>query len=354
MSLAIAGIRFRPGALFGRKRIGKLVLRGGEMNVGRLVVEAAKDWLDDKAPRLGAALSYYTAFSLPPLLVALIGIAGIAFGADVVSDRLVEQMGGLMGSESAELLGNAIAEARQTTGTGWAVGLGVVVLVIAASGVFAQLQDALNTIWDVRPQPGGGIWRLLQKRLLSLAAVLGAGFLLLVSLAVSTATAALAELAGSIESLAPFVAVLDIAISLLVVTALFALIFKYLPDVTIKWGDVWVGASITSVLFIVGKFAIGFYLGTSDVGSAYGVAGSLIIILVWIYYSALIVFFGAEFTQVWAQRHDGAATPVAGAESAFSGTREVSARQQHRESAPGWMVLGAFFSGWLLGRRRSK
>lgn len=323
------------------------------MNVDRLVVNAAKDWIEDKAPRLGAALSYYTAFSLPPLLVALIGIAGIAFGAEVVSDRLVEQMRGLVGAESADLLGDAIAEAQQTTGTGWAVALGVGVLVIAASGVFAQLQDALNTIWDVQPQPGGGIWRLLQKRLLSLAAVLGAGFLLLVSLAVSTATAALAELAGSIESLAPFVAVMDVAISLLVVTVLFALIFKFLPDVRIKWRDVWLGAFITAGLFIVGKFAIGFYLGTSDVGSAYGVAGSLIIIMVWIYYSALIVFFGAELTQVWTKRHEASVPPVTGAERADSSNAGLSARRPQGEPAPGWMVLGAFVSGWLLGRRRS-
>jgi membrane protein len=321
------------------------------MNIGRLVVDAGKDWLEDKAPRLGAALSYYTAFSLPPLLVALIGIAGIAFGADVVSDRLVEQMRGLVGAESADLLGDAIAEAQQTTGTGWAVALGVAVLVIAASGVFAQLQDALNTIWDVQPKPGGGIWRLVQKRLLSLAAVLGAGFLLLVSLAVSTATAALAELAGGVESLAPFVAVMDVAISLLVVTVLFALIFKFLPDVRIKWRDVWLGALITAGLFIIGKFAIGFYLGTSDVGSAYGVAGSLIIIMVWIYYSALIVFFGAELTQVWTKRHEVSVAPVEGAERSASGAG--GPRQPQGEPAPGWMVLGAFLSGWLLGRRRS-
>ncbi|MGH8957215.1 MAG: YihY/virulence factor BrkB family protein [Acidimicrobiia bacterium] len=323
------------------------------MNLGRLLIDAAKDWMDDKAPRLGAALSYYTAFSLPPLLVALIGIAGVALGADVVTERIVDQMGGLVGSESAELLGTAIAEARQTTGTGWAVALGVGLLIIAASGVFAQLQDALNTIWEVQAKPGGGIWRLVQKRLLSLAAVLGAGFLLLVSLAVSAATAALVDLAGSVQSLAPFVAALDLVVSLLVITVLFALIFKFLPDVRIKWGDVWIGALITAVLFIAGKFAIGFYLGTSDVGSAYGVAGSLIIIMVWIYYSSLIVFFGAELTQVWSKRHERAVQPVAGAEPA-SPRSKVAPTQSQNEPAPAWLVLGAFASGWLLGRRRSK
>ena len=322
------------------------------MHLGQIVVAAARDWLDDKAPRLAAALSYYTAFSLPPLLVALIGIAGIAFGADLVSARIVDQMGGLVGTESAELLGSAIAEARQTTGTGWAVALGVAVLLVAASGVFAQLQDALNTIWDVQPKPGGGVWRLIQKRLLSLAAVLGAGFLLLVSLAVSAATAAMADLARNIQSLAPFVTILDVVVSLLVITALFALIFKYLPDVRIKWRDVWIGAFITACLFIAGKYAIGFYLGTSDVGSAYGVAGSLIIIMVWIYYSSLIVFFGAELTQIWTKRKEGFVRPVVGAEVA-AGSQDKRHPGQKSE-APGVLVLGAFFTGWLLGRRRPK
>jgi membrane protein len=331
------------GALVGTRR---------KMHLGQVAVAAARDWIDDKAPRLAAALSYYTAFSLPPLLVALIGIAGVAFGAEEVSARIVHQMGGLVGTESAELLGSAITEARQTTGTGWAVALGVAVLLVAASGVFAQLQDALNTIWDVQPKPGGGIWHLIQKRLLSLAAVLGAGFLLLVSLAVSAATAAMADLARNMESLAPFVTILDVVVSLLVITALFALIFKYLPDVRIKWRDVWIGAFITACLFIAGKYAIGFYLGTSDVGSAYGVAGSLIIIMVWIYYSSLIVFFGAELTQIWTKRKKKFVTPVGGAELA-TGSQDRRHRPQQKE-APGVLVLGAFFTGWLLGRRRPK
>jgi membrane protein len=318
-----------------------------------LVVAAAKDWMDDKAPRLAAALSYYTAFSLPPLLVTLIGIAGLVFGADAVRQRIVDQLGGLVGAESAQLLGDAIAEARQTTGTGWAVALGAILLVIAASGVFAQLQDALNTIWEVKPKTGGGIWGLIQKRLLSIAAVVGAGFLLLVSLAVSAATAALVDMARNVESLAPFLTVLDILLSLSVITLLFALIFKFLPDVRIRWRDVWVGALITAGLFVAGKFAIGFYLGTSDVGSAYGVAGSLIIVLVWIYYSSLIVFFGAEFTQVWTRRKERSVQPVAGAEPAPAGTGG-DVRWEHPNEAPGVLVLGAFVAGLLAGRRRDK
>lgn len=319
----------------------------------RILLDAAKDWRDDKAPRLAAALSYYTAFSLPPLLVALVGIAGVVFGADVVSRRIVEQISGLIGPESAQLLNNAINEARQTTGTGWAVAIGVIVLIFGASGVFGQLQEALNTIWEVQPKPGKGLWRLIQKRLLSFAAVLGAGFLLLVSLAVSAGIGALVELAGNIGRLAPFLGVLDVIVSLLVITVLFALIFMYLPDVHIKWRDVWVGALITAGLFVVGKFAIGLYLGTSDVGSAYGVAGSLIIILVWIYYSSLIVFFGAEFTQVWSNRKKGKAQVVAGAEPLPVSPATMPQRPP-RQEAPGVVVLGAFISGWLAGRSRSK
>lgn len=318
----------------------------------QMLVKAAKDWLDDKAPRLAAALSYYTAFSLPPLLVALVGIAGLAFGADVVSERIVDQVSGLIGPESAQLLGDAISEARRTTGTGWALAIGLIVLVFGASGVFGQLQDALNTIWEVQPKAGGGVWGMVQKRLLSFAAVLGAGFLLLVSLAVSAAIGALVDLAGNIKRLAPFLSVLDVIVSLLVITVLFALIFMYLPDVQIRWRDVWVGAFITAGLFVAGKFAIGLYLGTSDVGSAYGVAGSLIIILVWIYYSSLIVFFGAEFTQVWSSRRVGAARPVAGAQPAPAAAANTD--RVPRREVPGVVVLGAFISGWLAGRARSK
>lgn len=282
----------------------------------QMLVKAAKDWMEDKAPRLAASLSYYTVFSLPPLLVVLVGIAGIAFGEDAVRNRMVAQISGLVGPESAQLLGEAIGEARRSTGTGWALAVGVLILVFAAAGVFGQLQDAQNTIWEVPTRPGGGLWGFAKKRLLSLGAVLGAGFLLLVSLAVSTATGALVDLAGGIERFGPFLAILDTGVSLVVITALFALIFMYLPDVEIKWRDVWVGAFVTACLFVAGKFAIELYIATSNVGSAYGAAGSLIIILVWIYYSSMIVFFGAELTQVWSSRDEASSRPVPGAESA--------------------------------------
>ncbi|HEX2421014.1 MAG TPA: YihY/virulence factor BrkB family protein [Acidimicrobiia bacterium] len=277
--------------------------------LGRVVVSAGKDWLDDKAPRLAAALSYYTAFSLPPLLVLLIGIGGFVYGTDVVQERLMNQIGQLVGDNSALLLDHAISEA-QTTGTGAAVLIGVGALLLGATGVFGQLQDALNTIWEASPRKAGGLWRIIRSRLLSLAAVFGTGFLLLVSLAVSAAIGGIIDIAGQIDLLEPFLIVIDLVTSAGVITVLFALMFKFLPDVEIAWRDVWFGAFVTAVLFVIGKFGIGLYLSMSDVGSAYGAAGSLIIILAWIYYSALILFFGAELTQAWAAERGRSSRPL--------------------------------------------
>ena len=272
---------------------------GGIKGLGRLFITAGKDWLEDKAPRLAAALSYYTAFSLPPLLVLLVGIGGFVLGTDVVRERLRDQIGQLVGDDSALLLDQAVSEA-QTSGRGLAVVIGIGALLLGATGVFGQLQDALNTIWEASPQKAGGLWRLIRSRLLSLAAVFGTAFLLLVSLAVSAAIGGIIDMAGQVDTLEPFLIVIDLVTSVAMITVLFALMFKFLPDVEIAWRDVWFGAVVTAVLFVIGKFGIGLYLSTSEVGSAYGAAGSLIIILAWIYYSALILFFGAELTQAWA------------------------------------------------------
>ena len=265
----------------------------------RIFVSAGKDWLDDKAPRLAAALSYYTAFSLTPLLVLLVGIGGLVLGTDLVQERLMNQIGQLVGDDSAVLLDEAVREA-QSTGTCAAVVVGVGALLLGATGVFGQLQDALNTIWEASPKKASGMWGLIRSRLLSLAAVFGTAFLLLVSLAVSAAIGGIIDMAGEIDTLEPFLVGIDLITSTAMITVLFALMFKFLPDVEIAWRDVWFGAFVTAVLFVIGKFGIGLYLSMSDVGSAYGAAGSLIIILAWIYYSALILFFGAELTQAWA------------------------------------------------------
>ncbi|HKY46847.1 MAG TPA: YihY/virulence factor BrkB family protein [Acidimicrobiia bacterium] len=278
-------------------------------SIPRLLVAAARDFMEDKAPRLAAALSYYTAFSLPPLLVAVIGVAGLVYGVDEVRERILAQVADLVGTDSAATLGEAVTHAQQSTGSGVALVLGLFTLLVGATGAFGQLQEALNTIWEVEPKKGAGIWRLVRSRLLSFGTILGTGFLLLVSLALSAAIGALVEVAGGFDWMAPYLAALDVVASMIVITCLFALIFKVLPDTKIEWRDVWVGAGLTAILFVAGKFAIGFYLGVSEVGSAYGAAGSIIVILVWIYYSALILFFGAEFTQVWAaNRADKTAT----------------------------------------------
>jgi membrane protein len=269
--------------------------------LGRTFVAAGRQFLEDKSPRLAASLSYYTVFSLPPLLVSLIAVAGLAFGADEVRERLVTQLGGLMGADAADMLGGAVRDAQQA-GSGLALGLGVGALLLGASGTFGQLQDALNTVWDVEPPESGGVVRFVRARFLSFASVLGAGFLLLVSLAVSTAIGAVVDTFERFDAIAPFLFTVDLATSFAVITVVFALIFKFLPDVTISWRHVWWGAAITSALFVIGKFAIGFYIGASEVGSAYGAAGSLIVVLVWIYYSSIILLYGAEFTQVWSTR----------------------------------------------------
>ena len=267
--------------------------------LGRVVVTAWKDWLEDKAPRLAAALSYYTAFSLPPLLVLIVGIGNQLYGDDRFQSQLTAQIEKLVGGESASLLDAAIREARASSSNA-AVLIGIGALLLGATGVFGQLQDALNTIWEASRPKASGFWRLIRSRLISIAAVFGTAFLLLVSLTISAVVGGVLESAGRIDVLAPLLVSLDLLGSVAVITVLFAFMFKFLPDVKIGWQDVWFGASVTATLFVLGKFGIGLYISMSEVGSVYGAAGSLIIILAWIYYSSLILFFGAELTQAWA------------------------------------------------------
>lgn len=318
-------------------------------SIPRLLVAAAKDFMEDKAPRLAAALSYYTAFSLPPLLVAVIGVAGLVYGVDDVRESILSQVAGLVGPDSAATLGEAVANAQQTTGSALAVTLGILTLLIGATGAFGQLQEALNTIWEVQPKKGRGIWRLVRSRLLSFGTILGTGFLLLVSLSVSAGIGALVDAASGVDWMAPYLAALDVAASLIVITSLFALIFKLLPDIKIQWRDVWVGAALTAALFVIGKFAIGFYLGVSDVGSAYGAAGSVIVILVWIYYSSLILFFGAEFTQVWASdRAEKLRTAALGGPPSTGPTQ----RDEKSHDSPWVTVAAALVVAWVAKRAR--
>jgi len=260
------------------------------------------EWSRDKAPRMGAALAYYTIFSLAPLLVIAIAIAGFVFGREAVEGRITYEIQGLIGSESARAVQTMIQSAHKPAHGVLATIFGVAILLIGASGVFTEMQDALNTIWKVDTTSKTGVWNMLKYRFLSFGMVLGIGFLLLVSLLLSAALTAVATYASSFLPIPPAaIHAMDFLFSVFFIAALMALIFKFLPDAKIAWGDVWVGAALTSLLFTAGKFLIGFYIGKSVTMSAYGAAGSVVIILAWIYYSAQLLYFGAEFTHVYSK-----------------------------------------------------
>jgi membrane protein len=289
-----------------------------------ILKQAGSDWMDDQAPTLGAALAYYTVFSLAPLLIIAIAIAGLVFGHEAAQGQIFDQLRGLLGEASAKSMQDMVQNANAKPATGVvATVIGVVTLLFGASGVFGQLQTSLNTIWEVQPKPGRGFMGIVRDRILSFGFIVVIGFLLLVSLVLTAAIALFAEWFGEMfpgmEALAQ---VLNFVLSLAMITLLFAMIFKFLPDAKIAWHDVWIGAFITAVLFTVGKFALGLYLGKSGVGSSYGAAGSLIILLLWVYYSSQILFFGAEFTQVYANLFG---TRVAPAENAVAVEKQAKA-----------------------------
>jgi len=279
-------------------------------SIRALFVEGLTGWREHKASRMAAALAYYTVFSLAPILVISIAVAGLVFGQDAAEGRIVGQISGLIGQKSASALEAMIAAARKPSTGILATVLGVATLVFGATGVFGELQDSLNTIWGVKPKPGRGFIRMLKNRFISFTMVLGVGFLLLVSLVVSAAIAALGSWMSELLPLPEIVLELvNVAVSVGVVTLLFAMIFRVLPDVEIAWRDVWVGAAFTAVLFALGKLAIGLYLGKSSTASSYGAAGALVLILVWVYYSAQILFFGAELTRAYAYQHGSRIAP---------------------------------------------
>jgi membrane protein len=259
-------------------------------------------WSHDKVPRHGAALAYYTVFSLVPLLVVIIGMIGLVFGQEAAQSYILQQIATLVGPQSAAAIKDMLQRANQPTHGLVATVVAAATLLFGASGVFGQLQDSLNAIWGVQPKEGRGIWGYVKARFMSFAALLGTGFLLLVSLVLNAALAALGKwFGGWLPAPESVLQGVEVLVSLAVITGLFAMMFKVLPDAKVAWSDVWVGAALTALLFTLGKFAIGLYLGKSDVGSAYGAAGSLVILLVWVYYSTQILLFGAEFTQVYAK-----------------------------------------------------
>ena len=288
-----------------------------------VAVETGKEVVEDDVTSLAAAIAYYTVFSLPPLLVVIVAVAGAVFGADAVREALTGQVGAMIGADAAGAIDGMIASAGDL-GSGIGSKLaGLAALLFGATGAFGQLQKSMNRAWDVEDKASGGILQTVFKRIVSFGMILTIAFLLLVSLAVSAVVAALGEAASSVapSGIAEFgMHVANIVVSLGVVTVLFAAMFKWLPDTEIAWRDVWVGAFATSVMFTVGKTAIGIYLGTADPGSAFGAAGSLALILVWIYYSALILLVGVEFTQAWTQRKPGGTRGTGNA----SGTAEAS------------------------------
>jgi membrane protein len=274
-----------------------------------VTIAAVQDWWEDNCLRLAASLAYYTALSLAPLVLLLVGVTGMVLGREQVAGQLAAQLESLMGQAGRELV-NSILTTTSPEGGTWAAVVGLVTLVIGATAVFGELQTTMNLIWEVQPAPTSGawagIWAWLKSRVFSLGLVFALAFLLVVSLVVSAALAGAAALFQGPEQ--TFLSrLLEIAVSLAVLTAMFALFFTYVPDAEIRWRDVWLGGFVTAVLFTLGKTAIGYYLGQASVGSAYGAAGSMVVLLVWVYYSALIVFFGAEFTQAWATRHGGVA-----------------------------------------------
>jgi membrane protein len=275
-----------------------------------LLKETFGEWNKDGASTLAASLAYYTIFSIAPLVIIAIAIAGSIFGEEAARGQIVTQIQSLVGKDGAEVIETAIKNSRQPEANSIASLISIVILLFGASGVFAQLQDALNTIWNVKVKPQKGVLTFLRKRLLSFSAVLGIGFLLLVSLVVSASLSAFTGyLGGFLQNMSILGTVLNFTISFGVITLLFAFMFKYLPDVKITWNDVIIGAVITALLFNIGKFLLGLYLGTGSFSSTYGAAGSLVILLIWVYYSAQILFFGAEFTQVYASRYGSQIVP---------------------------------------------
>lgn len=266
-----------------------------------IVKKAGIAWFDHDATAMGAALAFYAMFSVAPLLIIAIAISGFVFGEDAARGQIVHEMDGLVGKEGALVIQSLIENADRPKAGIWATVTGVVVLMFGASGVFGQLQDALNKIWGVAPKPGQTVITMVRRRFLSFAMTLVVGFLLLISLALTAWLSALGTFVAGIMPEASIIGqMLNLLVSFGVIALLFAMIYKVLPDAKIGWQDVWAGALVTALLFTLGKHVIGLYLGTSAVRSAYGAAGSLVVLLLWVYYSSQILFFGAEITKAYA------------------------------------------------------
>jgi len=267
-----------------------------------LFKQATMAWIDDRAPSMGAALAFYTAFSLAPLLVIVIAVAGMIYGVAAARGAVIGQFSDLLGTAGAEAVEKLLVAAAIEPGSVGATVLGFVLLFVGATTVLVELEDDLDRIWEAPPRKESGLVTMLRARLISFSLILGIGFLLLVSLLVGGALAALAHYWHFSLTDAIVVFILDFLVMIAVFTIVFAMLYKWLPHVDIAWADVWAGALVTAVLFNVGRLAIGFYLGHSAIASTYAAAGSFVVLLLWLYYSAQIFLFGAEFTWAYAKR----------------------------------------------------
>ena len=267
-----------------------------------LLKEAFQEFTNDNALKLSASLSYYTLFSLAPMLLVFMSVVGVFYGRDAVQGQLYSQISWLIGSQAATQIQELIKNAHLSGKTGIAAVIGVVTLLIGATGVFAEIQDSINQIWSIKPKPKSGFLKYLTNRLLSFSLIISLGFLFIVSLLLNALLNLFSEKIMSLFSEATIYLfwILNIAVIWGVMTVLFAVIFSVLPDGKVAWKDTFIGAGVTAVLFMIGKYAIGLYLGQSNIGNAYGAAGSVVIILLWVYYSSVILYFGAEFTKVYA------------------------------------------------------
>lgn len=307
-----------------------------------LVTEAVNDWLAHAAMMHAAALAFYALLSLAPLVVLVLAVAGLVWGEQAAEGQLMDQTQEMMGEDGATVIQTVVQQADQPGVRGISAIIGTVMIIVAATGVFAQLQTSLNTVWGVQ-RKSGALKGVLRTRLIAFGIVLLIGLLLLASMILSAVVSTVVTYADQIvpgmPGWVPYLA--DVLVSLLVITVLLAIIFRYLPDVDLAWKDVAVGAVIGAVLFVIGKILIGLYLGMAGVGSAYGAAGSLVVLLVWVYYSSLIVLLGAEFTQVYVRRMGGGVKPAPYAERVRQVTgeqalridREEEKQQHHRDEA---------------------
>ncbi|WP_457090879.1 YihY/virulence factor BrkB family protein [Microvirga sp. P5_D2] len=271
-------------------------------DIGRLLKAAFAGWWNDRAMSLGASIAFFTVFSLAPILLAAIAVAGLAFGREAAQGAIVSELGGLIGKNEASALEAMIVSASNVGSGIVGMTVGIVTFLLLVTGAVVELQDDLNIVWKAKPPQSYGVFDFLHTRLLSLGLVLGIGFLLLVSLIIDAGLSAIGSyMEPSFSGAAALLSFLNSLVSFAIAVFLFAMIFKLLPAVDIEWGDVWIGSLVTGLLFTIGKFLIGYYLGKSNIASSYGAAASIITILLWIYYSSLILLFGAEFTKVYAE-----------------------------------------------------